>query len=194
MLTVAPAGVAIVCFRSHHLPPASRQSFGEGSALDELREFVVIAAYLFVCFTALAYLKASILRAHGIEFAPFGFAAIKALVCAKFVSVGHALHIGERFKSLPLIWPTVYKSFTFLALLLVLNAVEEVVVGLIHSRAIVDSLAGVGGGTLDQLIATSVVALLILIPFFAFRVLGEVVGEPNLVRLFFEQRHRVDDA
>jgi hypothetical protein len=41
-----------------------------------------------------------------IEFAPFGFAAVKALVCAKFVSVGHALHIGERFKSLPLIWPT----------------------------------------------------------------------------------------
>jgi len=76
----------------------------------ELREFAVIAAYLFICFTALAYLKATILRAHGIEFAPFGFAAVKALVCAKFVSVGHALHIGERFKSLPLIWPTLYKS------------------------------------------------------------------------------------
>jgi hypothetical protein len=88
---------------------------------DELREFVVIAAYLFVCFTALAYLKASILRAHGtIEFAPFGFAAIKALVCAKFVSVGHVLHIGERYKSLPLVWPTLYKSVTFLALLLAL--------------------------------------------------------------------------
>jgi hypothetical protein len=160
----------------------------------ELREFVVIAAYLFICFTALAYLKASILKAHGIEFAPFGFAAVKALVCAKFVSVGHVLHIGERFKSLPLIWPTLYKSFTFLALLLALNALEEVVVGLVHSRTIVDSLAGVGGGTLDQLVATSVVALLILIPFFAFRALGEVVGERTLVRLFLEQRHKVNDA
>jgi hypothetical protein len=158
---------------------------------DELREFIVIAAYLFICFTALAYLKASILKAHGIVFAPFGFAAIKALVCAKFVSLGHVLRIGEGFKSLPLVWPTLYKSLSFLALLLVLNALEEVVVGLIHSRGIVDSLAAVGGGTLDQLIATSVVGLLILIPFFAFRALGEVVGERNLVRLFFAQRHRL---
>jgi hypothetical protein len=92
---------------------------------DELREFAVIAAYLFICFTALAYLKASILKAHGIAFAPFGFAAIKALVCAKFVSVGHVLRVGEGFKSLPLIWPTLYKSLSFLALLLVLNAGER---------------------------------------------------------------------
>lgn len=63
----------------------------------ELREFAVIAAYLFVCLPALAYLKASILRAHGIEFAPFGFAAVKALVRAKFVSVGHVRHrCGDR--------------------------------------------------------------------------------------------------
>jgi hypothetical protein len=116
---------------------------------DELREFAVVAAYLFICFTALAYLKASILKAHGIAFAPFGFAAIKALVCAKFVSVGHVLRVGEGFKSLPLIWPTLYKSLSFLALLLVLNAVEEVVIGLIHSRRVLDSLSEVGGGTLD---------------------------------------------
>jgi hypothetical protein len=48
----------------------------------------------------------------------------------------------------------------------------------------------IGGGTLDQLIATSVVGLLILIPFFAFRALGEVVGERNLVRIFLEQRRK----
>ena len=40
-------------------------------AVDELKEFVVIAAYLFVCFAAVAYFKASILKAHGmIESAP----------------------------------------------------------------------------------------------------------------------------
>ncbi len=88
-------------------PP--KASIGKRAA-DEFEEFVVVAAYLYICFSALFYLKASILRFHGIEFAPFGFAGIKALVCAKFISVGHMLHAGERFKSLPLIWPTLYKS------------------------------------------------------------------------------------
>jgi hypothetical protein len=154
-------------------------------ATDELKEFAVIAAYLYICFSAILYLKSSILKAHGIAFAPFGFAAVKALICAKFVSVGHIFHVGERFKSLPLIWPTLYKSLAFLVLLLVLNAVEEIVVGLLHHRAVPDSLAEFGGGTIDQLIATSIVGLLILVPFFAFRTLGEAVGERNLVRVFF---------
>jgi hypothetical protein len=159
-------------------------------AADELKEFAVVAIYLYVCFAALLYLKASILRAHDIEFAPFGLAAAKALICAKFVSLGHMVHVGERFKSRPLIWPTLYKSIAFLALLLVLNAIEEVLVGLLHHRAVVDSLAQIGGGTLDQLIATSVIGLLILIPFFAFRALGEVLGERNLVRLFLQPRRQ----
>ena len=138
----------------------TKVSIGKRAA-DELKEFAVIAAYLYVCFTAILYLKASILKAHGIAFAPFGFAAVKALICAKFVSVGHILHVGERFKSLPLIWPTLYRSLAFLVLLLALNALEEIVVGLMHHRAILDSLAEFGGGTLDQLIATSIVGLLI---------------------------------
>jgi hypothetical protein len=161
---------------------------------NELREFAVIAAYLFICFSALAYLKGAILQAQGIAYAPFGLAAIKALICAKFVLVGRAFHVGERFKALPLVWPTLHKSFAFLVLLLVLNLLEEVVVGAIHHRTVADSIADIGGGTLNQLIATSIIVLLILIPFFAFRALGEVVGERTLVRLFFEPRTKVDNA
>jgi hypothetical protein len=157
----------------------------------ELREFAVIAVYLWICFTALAYLKFAILEAHGIAFAPFGFATAKALICAKFVSLGHALHLGERFKRQPLIWPVLHKSFSFLALLLVLNVFEEIIVGWWHDRTLLDSLREIGGGTRDQIIATAIVMLLILIPFFILRVLGEVVGERTLARLFFEPRRVV---
>jgi len=163
-------------------------------AIDELKEFLVIAAYLYVCFTALAYLKAAILQAHGVSFAPFGIAAIKALICAKFMSVGHAIHLGERHKKEALIWPTLRRSFAFLVLLLVLNVLEEVILGYIHHRAVADSIAAVGGGTMHQLIAASIVVLLILIPFFAFRSLSEVVGERNLLRLFFEPRQSTERA
>ena len=163
-------------------------------AIDELKEFLVIAAYLYVCFTALAYFKAAILQAQGVSFAPFGIAAIKALICAKFMSVGHAIHLGERHKKEALIWPTLRRSFAFLVLLLVLNVLEEVILGYIHHRAVVDSIAAVGGGTMHQLIAASIVVLLILIPFFAFRSLSEVVGERNLLRLFFEPRQSTERA
>jgi Na+-translocating ferredoxin:NAD+ oxidoreductase RnfE subunit len=156
----------------------------------EFREFVVIAIYLFIFFTALSYFKATSLHAYGIDYAPFGLAAIKALIFAKFILIGRALHAGERFKSLPLIWPTLYKSLAFVVVLAVLDVIEEVVVGLIHQRTIWDSIVNIGGGTIDQAFATSIIVLLILIPFFAFQELGEIVGERNLVQLFFTHRHR----
>jgi hypothetical protein len=159
-------------------------------AVAELKEFLVIAVYLYICFTALLYLKAAILHAEGVPFAPFGLAAIKALICAKFMSVGHALRLGERFKTQALIWPTLHKSAVFLALLLALNAAEEVILGYIHHRSLTHSILEIGGGTLQQLIAASFVMLLVLIPFFAFRSLGELVGERNLVRVFLHGRHK----
>ncbi|MGB9042258.1 MAG: hypothetical protein WCC81_07270 [Pseudolabrys sp.] len=60
----------------------------------ELREFGIIATYLYVCFTALAFLKASILHDEGIQFAPWAFAAIKAVVSAKFILVDSAPRRG----------------------------------------------------------------------------------------------------
>jgi hypothetical protein len=63
-----------------------------------------------------------------------------------------------------------------------------------HHHAFADSIAEIGGGTLHQAIATSIILLLILIPFFAFRSLAEVVGGRVLFRLFFEPRRNLDPA
>jgi hypothetical protein len=54
---------------------------------------------------------------------------------------------------------------------------------------VADIAASLYGGTLDQLLATSFLGLLILFPFFAFQSLGELLGERNLVRVFIEPRH-----
>ena len=167
-----------------------KASIGKRAA-HELKQFLIIAVYLYVCFTALAYLKAAILQAHGIAFAPFGFAAVKALICAKFLSIGYVFHLGERYKKEALIWPILHSSIVFLALLIVLTVLEELVVGYLHHRAFADSVAEIGGGTLHQAIATSIILLLILIPFFAFRSMAHALGGRVLLRLFFEPRRKL---
>jgi hypothetical protein len=166
-----------------------KTSIGKRAA-HELKQFLIIAVYLYVCFTALAYLKAAILQAHGIAFAPFGFAAVKALICAKFLSIGYVFHLGERYKKHALVWPILHRSFVFLALLIVLTVLEELIVGYLHHRTFADSIAEIGGGTVHQAIATLIILLLILIPFFAFRSLADVLGERVLLRLFFEPRRK----
>ena len=161
--------------------------------VDELREFAIIAVYLYIYFAALNYLKAAILQAHDIPFAAFGFAGAKALIFAKFMLMGRIFGLGERFKGAALIWPTLHRTFAYFVLLFILNALEELVVGFFHHRTVVESISDIGGGTLGQLIASSFIGLLILFPFFAFRAIGDVVGEQILVRLFFEPRQRAHD-
>jgi hypothetical protein len=163
-------------------------------AAGEFREFCVISVYLFICFGSVAYLKFAILEAQGVAFAPFGFAAAKALISAKFVMLGHAFHLGERFKKRALIWPVLHRSVVFLALLLVLNTLEEIIVGWMHGRGFAQTLGDLAGGTRDQQIATAMIMLLILIPFFLIRVLGEVIGERTLFRLFFAPRRKAAEA
>lgn len=166
----------------------SKASFRE-KINEELTEFAILTVYLYVCFAAVIYFKAAVLQAQGIAYDHLGLALIKAALCAKFMLVGRAVRIGERFRNLPLIVPTLHKSFVFLSLLVVLTLIEEIVVGAIHGETIMHSVSGIAGGTLHQLVATILIIFLILTPYFAFRSLGQIVGDKILVRLFFERRH-----
>lgn len=163
-------------------------------ATIELREFAILSAYLFVCFAALLYFKDSVLQAHGTSFVPWAFAAIKAIVSAKFMLVGRMLGLGEGMtKRRPLIHSTLFRSAAFLLVLAVLTVIEEIALGRFHGKNLADSLSDLAGGTVHQIVATCVLLFLILIPYFAFRALGEVIGERTLVRLYFEPRQAGSD-
>src|SRR4051812_32826111 len=136
-------------------------------------------------------MKASVLHDQGIRFAPWGIAIVKAAVLAKFMLVGHAMKIGERSSTRPLIWPTLHKAFAFLVLLVALTIIEEVVLGLFHHQTVVASLDELIGTKLDESLAGIVILFMVLIPYFAIRVLSEALGEDRLARMFFVEREAV---
>ncbi len=154
-------------------------------AAHELKELAIISAYLYVTLGAVIMMKTAVLHTEGIAFAPFGIAIVKAVVLGKFVLLGNAVHVGGRNISGPLIWPTLRRAFAFLVLLVVLTIIEEVVVGLFHHQSIAASLGELFGARLQETLAGYVIMLLVLIPFFAFRVLSEALGEGRLERMFF---------
>jgi hypothetical protein len=161
-------------------------------AVHEFTEFAILTVYLYITLGAVIVMKTAVLHSEGIEFAPWGIAIVKALLLAKFMLVGRALKIGEGDTTSPLIWPTLYKALAFLVLLIVLTVIEEAVVGLFHGRSIAASLGDLAGRRLEETLASFLIMLLVLIPYFAFRVLGEVLGEGRLVRMFFVERAPLD--
>jgi len=136
----------------------------------------------------LAFYKSAILEAESIHWVPWGFAAIKSALAAKFILIGRALHIGEGHRTKPVIWQTLHKSIGFLIVVAGLTVIEEAIVGLIHGRTFLQSMAEVGGGTPEQMIATALILFLVFVPMFAFGALSEVMGEKALSRTFFKER------
>jgi hypothetical protein len=152
----------------------------------ELVEYLAISAYLFVCFGALLFYKSAILRTEGIEFTAFGLTLVKALILGKFILVLQAIKVGEPDKTGILVVYIMKTSFLFLIFVVALNAVEEIVLGLFHGRAVRDVFGEMADGTLPEAIAVCVLLLLVLIPYFSLRGLASRLGEGVLWKHFTE--------
>ncbi|MBV8616952.1 MAG: hypothetical protein JOY66_24700 [Acetobacteraceae bacterium] len=146
----------------------------------ELVQYWLICAYLYVCFAAIVFYKTAILRANGVEYAPYGAAAVEALIVGKFLMIGHAVGLGERHRPRRMALALLAKAVIFLLFLMALCAAEEVVRGLIHGRTVIASVQELWGGTLLQVFATALLMLLILIPYLAVKELARVVGPERL--------------
>jgi hypothetical protein len=142
-------------------------------ARHELKQFLLIAAYLFICFGALILYKTALLRSVGVEFAPMGFALIKALILAKFIMLLEALKIDERFLRFGTPLAVIFqKAAVFTLFLIILTIVEELVVGHIHGKESREILSEMAGGTLPQALSVGLLMFLIMIPFLAVRQTG----------------------
>jgi hypothetical protein len=154
----------------------------------ELHEYAEISIYLFVCFSALLFYRFALLEEHLVTAWRFGLAVGKALILGKFILIGKTLRIGERGRDRTLLHDVAMKSLLFLVLLLVLSVVEEVVIALIHGRPVSTALSE--AGTPLELCASSLLMVLILIPYFAFLGLDKVLGAGTLRRTFLQRRDR----
>jgi hypothetical protein len=160
-------------------------------ALAEMKELAILTAYFYIPFVALVFFKSAILEGRGVAWWPWGFAAIKAALIAKFVLVGRTFHVAERRRTSPLIWQTLHQSIVFLPVVVVLDFIEEIVIGLIHGQGTGQTIRSVVGRNPEEMIAEFVIVFLLFFPYFAFRSIGELLGEGVLLRLFFVRRQKL---
>ena len=156
-------------------------------AYRELKEFVVIALYLWVVLGLFLLYKSVILN-EDIGYVAKGAALINALILGKFVLIARGFHLGEQANEAPLIYPTLLKAALFSVVLACCKILEDGAVGFFHGKSFSQSIADLGGGTLKGILTLTVLLFVLLIPFFAFGELERVLGEGKLAQLFFHAR------
>jgi hypothetical protein len=152
---------------------------------EELRIYLFVAVYLYVCFAALLLFEDSLQPGRSGGLLPHGIAAIKALVLGKFLLLGRAVGAGTRVHTRTLAGRIGVRSAVLLVVLALLTLLEEVVVGRIHGTAIAATVTDLLHGHGLQALAKSVVMLLVLLPLIAMEELDHALGHDVLRRTLF---------
>jgi hypothetical protein len=155
--------------------------------VGEFKQLFQIALYMYVCLGALLLYASSIAGAR-LEYAHFGYAAVKALLLAKFVLMGHWLHLGERKRGRLLIYSVLYQALAIWVLLIALSVLEQFVDGALHGHSIATGIAEVQRNSFRRIFAQSLILLLVLLPYVALRQLSMVMGPGKLKQIFFAVR------
>jgi hypothetical protein len=165
-------------WRGNNMPGVKRK------VLHSIIRFWFYALYLFVIFGMLALHEVVVSAKDHIDYHFYGFAIFNALIFGKVMLVADELHFANWFKDHPLIYSIICKAVAFTVLFLVFDVVEEVVLGAFKGRTIAESIPHIGGSPLGLLYIMIIISVA-LIPFFAFREIGRVIGEQHLREMLF---------
>ena len=160
----------------------------KGKIRHELIEYWLNVVYLSLVFASFTVHKRLVLAAHDIVYTDYGFALIEALILGKVIMVGGMFHLGRGFEDKPLIYPTLYKTVVFTLFVAVFKVIEYTIRGLVAGEGIAGGLAEFTEKGVNIVLANSLLVFIALIPFFAVRELGRVIGREKIGGLFFRPR------
>ena len=153
-------------------------------AIDESKELLKIFLYLWVLLSLFSLHKALIFNEDILTYQQ-GFAIINALALGKVILIAQGLHVGDRYKNKPLIYPILLKAAIFSAILLIFHVIEETLIGKWHGKTLAESVPSFGDGSLQAIVMTVLILFVALIPFFGFMELERVIGAQTLHSLLF---------
>jgi hypothetical protein len=171
-------------------PGSHQRDLGRGSVWKHrisraLRQFVGLFIYLYVMLGLFLLHESVVLARYDIAFTRYGFALVTALVLAKVMLVMEDFNLVRGFESRPAIYPIVYKAVVYAIVFILFYAAEETLGGLLRGDTLRASVPSIAGGTPQGLLAAEVITSLALVPYFAFKEVGKVLGERELHELLF---------
>jgi len=172
----------------------NKQARWKQKLLHEMNEYWINFVYLAVVFFSFTSYRRLILAEYQVSYLHYGIAVIEAAVLAKIILIGEAARIGRRLEDKPLILPTLYKTIVFAIWVAAFKVLEYFTGGLLRGEGLAGGfheLVSKGG---YEILANALVMISALVPFFAIKELGRILGREKLQALFFRRRAATSPA
>jgi hypothetical protein len=168
--------------------PDEKKRTWKEKIFHELVEYWINVIYLALVFAAFTQYRRFVLAAYDIIYTNYWVALIEALILAKVIMIGAVVRLGRGLERKPLIYPTLYKTIVFTLFVVAFTVVEHAVKGLWSGKGLTGGLVELYRERFYELRAGALVIFVALIPFFAVKELGRVLGEEKIRALFFRSR------
>lgn len=156
----------------------------KGKLREELRKYLVVSGYLYICFAALQLYKTALLQDVGVHYLPLGVAVVKALIVGKFLLIGDAIQARLQRRPGYLLGRIARRLFWLLLVLILLTIAEELIVGWVHGHAIAEMQAEFRARSMLEGLAEVLLMGLILLPLVAAAEVSRALG-PGVLRSRF---------
>ena len=157
-------------------------------ARHELIEYAANVAYLAIVFAAFTWYRRLILASYDISYTNYWFALIEALILGKVIMIGGIFRLGRSLEEMPLFFASLYKTVVFGVFCAAFTVAEHAAVALWTGKGLgagLDELVGKSG---HEVLANTLMLVIALFPYFAFRELGRAFGRERLREIFFVRR------
>ncbi len=137
-------------------------------AKEEILKAFELTVYFSIWFCALTLLSVTTLHTQSLSFTLFGFAIIKAALCAKFMLIAQMVYPIKINQKSGIVNSLFLESLFYLLVVIALNYLEAGIDGVIHGKEFIASLADFGQSDPLHVLAMSIVYWLIVWPYLIF--------------------------
>ena len=160
---------------------------------SEAKQAFILTIYFAIWFCSLTLLMSTAHNEKSVPLSLFGFAFIKAALCAKFMLIALAIFPLKLNKNHGIILSLLKESILYIIVVLLLTYVEAGISGALEGRSFIDSMLEFGQSNPLRVIAMSVVYWLIVWPYLVLTGMRITLGTPSVVSLFFGYKKQVDE-
>ena len=150
-------------------------------AKRELYSFAVIAMYLWAILSFLKLHEALVLANHQLDFKSQGLVIFTALIMAKVLAIGEALHLGDRLRIRIPAFTILIKSFLFAIALIGFHFLEHVVSAVWIGHELRAALPELNSADVKRSLLITGIVTLSLVHYFVFKELEKLTGRRDLV-------------
>ena len=165
-------------------PTSKWHNFKQGM-IEEVKKAFALTMYLGTWFCAITFLAVTELNERPIPLSIFAFAIIKAAISAKFMLIAQAAYPIKVNKDHGILKSLFNESIVYIIAVIGLNYIEAGVMGLMHHKEFITSMASFGSGDPLRVLAMSIVYWLIVWPYLVLIGMRLQLGSSATLKILF---------